>query len=443
MALYPPVDCKYTQGPQEHLHHTYKPRLIYFVCLDSWGSLLAIDGDEAKPPSPPRKSKWTCTLCHTSMLSNDITAHTTGRRHMAALAKAGNAQSVPTAATTEAEANSPIPPGMLPWTCTLCLTTMFSKDAAGHRNGKRHITALAKAGNAQSGPTAASTEAEPNPLIPPHKSKWTCTLCLISMMSNDATAHTKGKRHMTAVAKAGNAQSVTEAEANPPITSGKSPWTCTVCLTTMLSNDVTAHKNGKRHIAALVKAGNAQSGLMTATTSAEANPPSPPNKPNWTCTICQITMSLNDSTTHEKGKRHIKALAKTGNVQSGPMATPSLQPNFPNPEPSAPFSAFAIRGTKTSTTSKSLPKAQKKKAHTTANSGQGIFPPSVPAYADDWQRDEERYEYLYHSSSCNAYIDNLDYSMCDSDCGWCGECNDYAYVSKSYFTCLVYLVFKP
>lgn len=163
---------------------------------------------------------------------------------MEALAKAGNAQSVPTAATPEAEANPPIPPGML------------SKDAAGHRNGKRCIAALVKAGNAQSGPTAASTDVEPNPLIP-HKSKWTCTVCLIRMMSNDATAHTKGKRHMAALAKAGNAQSVT----NPLITPGK---------TTMLSNDVTAHKNGKRHIAVLVKAGNAQTGLMTATTSAES-----------------------------------------------------------------------------------------------------------------------------------------------------------------------------
>lgn len=50
------------------------------------------------------------------------------------------------------------------------------------------------------------------------------------------------------LAKAGNAQSVTGAEANPLITPGK---------TIMLSNDATAHKNGKRHIAALVKAGNA------------------------------------------------------------------------------------------------------------------------------------------------------------------------------------------
>lgn len=361
---------------------------------------------------------------------------------MAALAKADNAQSVPTTGTTEAEANPPIPPGKLPWTCTICLTTMFSKDAAGHRNGKRHIAASVKAGNAQSGPTAASTEAEPNSLIPSHKSKWTCTLCLKSMMPNDATAHTKGKQHMAALAKAGNAQSVTEAEANPLITPGKFPWTCTLCLTTMLSNDVTAHKNGKRHIAALVKAGNAQSGLMTATTSAEANPLSPPNKPNWTCTICHITMSLINSTTHEKGKRHMKALAKIDNVQSGPTAMPSLQPNFPYLEPSGPFPAFAIGGTKTSTSSKSPPKARRKKAHATANSSQRIVPPSVPAYADDWQRDEERYEYLYYSSSCNGYIDNLDYSICDRDCGWCGECNDYAYVSKSYFTCLAYLVFR-
>lgn len=296
---------------------------------------------------------------------------------MAALAKAGDAQA--------------IPPGMLPWTCTFCLTTMPSKDAAGHRNGKRHIAALVKAGNAQSGPSAARTEAEPNPLIPPKKSNWTCTLCFTSMMSNDATAHTQGKRHMVALAKAGRAQS----------------------------------------------------GLMTATTVAEANPPSSPNKPDWTCTICISEMPFNDRATHEKGKRHIKALAKIDSVQSGPTATPSFQPNLPNPEPNAPFAASAIGGTKTSTSSKSKPKAQKKRAHTTANSSQGIFPPRGPAYADDWQRDQERYEYLYQSSRCNVNIDNLDYSLCDSDCGWCGQCNEYAYVSKSYLTCVIHLFFKP
>lgn len=253
---------------------------------------------------------------------------------------------------------------------------------------------------------------------------------------------------MAALAKAGDAQSVptaatTEAEANPPIPPGMLPWTCTLCLKTMSSKDAAGHRNGKRHIAALIKAGNAQSGLVTATTVAEANPPSSPDKANWTCTICHSTMSLNDSTTHEKGKRHIKALAKIDNVQSGPTATPSFQPNSPNPEPNALFAAFAIRGPKTSRSSKSLPKAQKKRAHTTANSRHGIFPPRLPAYTDDWQRDQERYEYLYQSSPCNANIDNLDYSLCDSDCGWCGECNDSAYVSKSYFTCLGHLFFKP
>ena len=272
------------------------------------------------------------------MLSNDITAHTTGRRHMAALAKAGNAQSVPKAATSEAEAkaNPPIPPGMLPWTCTLCLTTMPSKDAAGHKNGKRHMAALAKAGNAHSVTTAATTEAEANPPIPP----------------------------------------------------GRLPWTCTLCLITMPSKDAAGHRNGKRHISAMLKAGYAQSGLMTTTTATEVDSSSSPNKKPyyWTCTICHITMPLKDSTTHEKGKRHIKALAKIGIVQSGRTATPSaLQTNFQNPEPSAPF-------------------------------------------ADDWQPGEEPYEDLYQSSLCNANMfDSQDYSICDKDCGWCGECMENAY----------------
>lgn len=239
---------------------------------------------------------------------------------------------------------------------------------------------------------------------------------------------------MAALAKGGDTQAVP---------SGMLPWSCTLCLTTMPSKDAEGHRNGKRHIAALAKAGRDQSGLMAATTVAEANPPSSLNKPNWTCPICSNEMPFSDRVTHEKGKRHIKALAKIDSVQSGPTATPSFQPNFPNPEPNAPFATSAKGETKTSTSSKSKPKTQKKRAHTTANSSQGIFPPRGPAYADDWQRDEERYEYLYQSSPCNLNMDNLDYSLCDSDCGWCGRCNDHAYVSKSYLTCVVHLFFKP
>ena len=215
----------------------------------------------------------------------------------------------------------------------------------------------------------AETEAEANPQSPStkSKSKWTCTLCHSSMLSNDTNAHINGKRHVAALAKASNIQTVatsanTEAEADPPISPGKLPWTCTLCLTTMISNDITAHINGKRHIAALERAGNAQPGPMTATTPTEANPPSSAENSNWTCTLCLITMSSKDSTAHKRGKRHMTALAKVGEVQSGPMATPSLQPNFPYPEPDI---AVAMGRTKTSTSAKSLAKVQKKKAHTT------------------------------------------------------------------------------
>lgn len=188
------------------------------------------------------------------------------------------------------------------------------------------------------------------------------------MLSKDVNAHINGKRHVAALAKSSNTQTVptsanTEAEANPAISPGKLPWTCTLCLTTMISNDITAHINVKRHIAALERAGNAQPGPMTATTPAEANPPSPPpENSNWTCTLCLITMSSKDSTAHKRGKRHMTALAKVGKVQSGHMATPSLQPNFLYPEPNI---AVAIERTKTSTSAKSLAKVQKKKAHTT------------------------------------------------------------------------------
>lgn len=251
---------------------------------------------------------------------------------------------------------------------------------------------------------------------------------------------------MAALAKAGNAPSVppaanTETEANPLIPPPKFLWTCTHCLTSMMPISIPAHIESRRHLAALAEASNAQSLPTTSAPEAEAIPPSSPDTSNWTCTICLITMSSNDSTNHKKGKRHMDALAKSGNAQPGPSPTPNPQTSPPNPEPSTPLAAVTMGRAKTSNFPRSLAKAQKNKAHTTAKSGktaQGIVPPRMHSlYAAEWQRNEERSEYFNYSTPCNTYIDNLDYSICDDDCGWCGECNDNAYVSKSllYLTC--------
>ena len=48
-------------------------------------------------------------------------------------------------------------------------------------------------------------------------------------------------------------QAAAEAKAEPQEPLNKSKWTCTLCLTTMAPKDITAHKQGKRHMAALAK----------------------------------------------------------------------------------------------------------------------------------------------------------------------------------------------
>ena len=298
----------------------------------------------------------------------------------------------------------------------------------------------------------ATDEAEAKPPKPPDTSKWTCTLCLKTMSSKDSTAHKKGKRHTAAVAKAGNSPSVPETttievEAKPLKSPHESRWTCTLCLTTMSSIDITPHKKGKRHMAAAAKAVSSQSVPMTTTTKVEAEPPSPPNESRWTCTLCLSTMSSSDATAHKNGKRHRAAVVKAGNLQSVPTARPSLQHNSPMPEPGARPTAPDIEETKSLTPVKSPTKAKKKKkkGNTTAKSKKstkGSVPPSFSADGYDWQGQSDSGS-SYGSSTCNTYFHSydLDWSVCDKDCGWCGKCMNGAilYVLLSLY--LLFLVF--
>ena len=410
---------------------------------------------EAMPPSPHNESRWACTLCRTTMSSNDVTTHKKGKRHMAAVAKAGNSQSAPmTTTTAEVEAKPPKPPRRSRW-CTLCLTAMSPKDVTAHEKGKRHMAAVAKAGNSQCGhTTTTTTEVEAKPPKPTNESRWTCTLCLTTMSSNDATAHKKGKRHMAAVVKAGNSQSApmttttAEVEAKPPKTPSRSRW-CTLCLTAMSPKDVTAHEKGKRHMAAVAKAGNSQCGhTTTTTTEVEAKPPKPTNESRWTCTLCLTTMSSNDATAHKKGKRHMAAVVKAGNLQSVPTARPSLQHNSPKPEPGARPTAPDIEKTKSLAPVKSPAKVKKKetKGNTPANSKKstkGTVPPSFSADGYDWQgqSDWECSDSSNYLSTCNTHINscNLDWSIRDEDGGWYGNCMNG--VSIEYVLPYLYFIF--
>ena len=198
-------------------------------------------------------------------------------------------------------------------------------------------------------------------------------------------------------------------------------------------------------MAALAQVGNPQSIPTATTTEDEAKPLNKPNESRWTCTLCFTTMSSNDTTAHKKGKRHTAAVEKASNLHYVPTVTPSLEPNSPKREPSAPPTASAMDKTKPLSPSKSPAKAKKKKGNTGTNSKmitRGLVPPPISAYLDDWQSDEESSGSLHHPSFFDRYVNTPDYSICDKDCGWCGKCMNGVSVEYALLCLVPFWFFK-
>ena len=141
------------------------------------------------------------------------------------------------------------------------------------------------------------------------------------------------------------------------------------------------------------------------------------------------------------------AVVKAGNLQSVPTARPSLQHNSPKPEPGARPTAPDIEKTKSLAPVKSPAKVKKKekKGNTPANSKKstkGTVPPSFSADGYDWQGQSDSGS-SYDSSTCNTYFNSydLDWSVCDKDCGWCGKCMNGAILYVLLSLDLLFFVF--
>ena len=161
-------------------------------------------------------------------------------------------------------------------------------------------------------------------------------------------------------------------------------------------------------------------------------------------------MMAKDVTAHQQGRRHMVALAgidetiraeveadcfkiegydaEDTSVKSGrvPAAT-SFQSE---PEASA-APASTIQGmVESPASSKTGTRAQKKKKKKGKSTAQpkkvakGIVPPPRLAESDGSQFDEEDIGYFVDSYPSDTYFSDLDYSICDKDCGWCGKCMD-------------------
>jgi len=125
-------------------------------------------------------------------------------------------------------------------------------------------------------------------------------------------------------------------------------------------------------------------------------------------------MAPKDITAHKQGKRHMAALAKVDETLPVKLKSEYFKAGAYDPEDT---------GVKSSTFSQSSTKAQKKNGKTAAKPKKGIksiVPPPTSAVVDDQRLDGE------HNGSfpSNTYIGSLDYSICDRDCGWCGQCMD-------------------
>lgn len=184
-------------------------------------------------------------------------------------------------------------------------------------------------------------------------------------------------------------------KAGPQHSRYTSKWTCTLCSTVMAQKDIAPHKQGKRHIAALRKVDET------------------------------LREKFNSECFKVGGYNHEGISVKSGNGQAGPTATSSSPFPPPKTEASAPPAPNARGKVKSSAPSKSQTKGQKKKGKAASKKGvKSNIPPSFPGGVGNRQLDDENDGSFMNPFPYDSDIDNLDWSICDKDCGWCGKCMD-------------------
>jgi len=160
-------------------------------------------------------------------------------------------------------------------------------------------------------------------------------------------------------------------------------------------------------------------------------------------------MTPKDMTAHKQGRRHMAALAKVDErpqveLESGciqdvkdtsvkgsnaqAVATATSSRSSPRkPGPSAPPASTVMGMVESTTPSESPRRARKKKGKTAVGPKKEIHRvvalPNMTE-ANDPQPDAEHTGWFYDPFPSNTYVSNHDYSICDQDCGWCGKCMD-------------------
>ena len=265
-------------------------------------------------------------------------------------------------------------------------------------------------------------------------STWICSTCDRMMQEDQKQAHLDGKNHTERLKQAQDATSTSSNITNnaldidtsfehalvlpdlalrsklasvqkPPIIVKSPPhpailpssWTCEICSRAMQPDQKQAHLIGQKHTARLKQVQTTSATSVQTTTTVPAK-----NSPQ-TATIAAPNSRKAKTT-------------KTQNVGSA-------SPVKPTTTASANVAQAATAATKSSPKrAKTKTKLRTKSSHHTASTSQELGQPYpdwgfVGFGGGSYGRPKSSYDY---GSSMGAG----DYSICDKDCGWCGNCMD-------------------
>lgn len=160
-----------------------------------------------------------------------------------------------------------------------------------------------------------------------------------------------------------------------------------------------------------------------------------PATPKWRCNTCGRKMQEAQKEDHLAGKQHIARTKRTTAPQPGPVKQMTLPPTT--------ITTTTPQTGRPSTKAKPRQTSRRKTAEARGTTSGGKRQATAALYSPEQRGLPYPPDHLFvgfqgsgggcwggssSSSSTVAYGDDVDYSICDKDCGWCGHCMDNVYV---------------
>lgn len=172
-------------------------------------------------------------------------------------------------------------------------------------------------------------------------------------------------------------------------------WTCTSCHRQMQEDQKEVHLAGKQHKARLGK---------------------------WTCVTCSVEMQENAREEHLTGKKHIarakraafaasEAARQTGTAREETLGTTTVTTRNPKAKP---------RQTTPGKTQNTATKGRKRQAAVPRTEQRGL--PYPPDHVFSGFGGSAVPRHLQYETAFS--LEDMDFGLCDKDCGWCGHCMD-------------------